>query len=215
MHLWTKRLLYSTPLLLGVGGWVLVDSWFSSYPPRAKGALRRALLAHDFGLGNPTQAIALYSRAYAETVAELPSHSHEAIGVLEKLADLYLELGMSDRHVDTLHLIFSSLQSDPADSSRRVRSLLRTAQLLADAAHGAKNMRDEAFYHKFILQTSLAQGGDETGKMSLLRHADPVQVAASLEVMARLYAERNMPSVAIQGTRLSANHSVRQCPHGD
>jgi tetratricopeptide (TPR) repeat protein len=192
------------PLVAFGGGYYYLNYRMSQYPQSAKRHLRKALLAHDYNIGNIHAAPAEYRNAYAETVNVLPKHSREAVGVLEKLVDLYEEMGADKEYEQTLHLLFSNIDDvDVAGEERYslMKSGLKCAQKLADINVKRNKVSDAAYYYKWILEKSIMTNPSKDGKtlepLKLQPFATVRQVGSALEQTASLYAARQMYELSI------------------
>lgn len=77
MNLLLKRSLQAIPVAVGAAAYYTYSYKISNYPPEAKRHLRKALLAHDYNIGNIFAAQNEYSQAYTETIKVLPKNSRE------------------------------------------------------------------------------------------------------------------------------------------
>jgi tetratricopeptide (TPR) repeat protein len=213
-QVWAKGK-YLAPLVVFAGGYAFMEYCTSSYPSSAKKHLRRALLAHDYNIGNIHKAAEEYRHAYVETIKILGERSREAIGVLEKLSDLYKELGETEKYINTLSLLLGNLdqckgfdgtESDSKCDSKKIQSFLKCAQKLADEY--ANNSEKSSYYYGLIVENSVVPhirsesassdtNSDSGTEIELRPWASATQVGSALEQIARIYTLNKMYGYAI------------------
>ncbi|KAI8916141.1 hypothetical protein EDD86DRAFT_175153, partial [Gorgonomyces haynaldii] len=167
------------------------------YPPEAKKYLRRALLQHDYGIGNPVDTPFNYRMAMTETAKKLPMYSPEMVGILEKMSDWHETNGSAREYVQTLDTLFEALTDDNVknleDKQRHkcATSCLKAAQKLAE--YHLKTNEDKAFfYYTWIVDNSVRPLNlhGQTPKIGLQPWASVRQVGVAFDQLGTLYSNK-------------------------
>ncbi|KAL2915242.1 hypothetical protein HK105_205107 [Polyrhizophydium stewartii] len=180
-------------------------------PVPARKPLRRALLAHNYGIMDAGLASTNYEAAIRESLAAgLPMGSDVVTGIIEHLADYYRKIGAVAQRRETLERLVEAVAIAPpgeasADREQRLRRALKAAQWSAEAAEEDGDGAAAQAHYESIVALSMVSPRDEqvhgnlaptTGRMQIGNWATPRQVGSSLEQLGRLYSAHGHPGWA-------------------